>query len=233
MTLKTKSKPIRPTNNIEDIFKEIINENSVTYKSIRKWMYYPALIDDATAELVSYLYNKFKDNPDELLTIFNREKRWITYIGWYCNNQLMNNKSIFFRRYNSSYKFDDLSHPTIHNDDNIANYVDSKTMLFNNNDENALDKLEGKEILDTLIRILNTKKACELFEKEHRDLYFYLYLSDPQKKIPNFKEIAEMLDLNRKTVIKIIKPIRAFLKEEIRKLNESGEIDKFLIKKQK
>ena len=183
----------------------------------------PEHIDDAMAELVSYLWNKYQDNIEELIEKYNHSSKWIGFISLYSRNQLQNLDSAFARKY-YQLKSSDISNEEYGQDESIE-LVNYKNNVNEEVEPRKIYQLDGKYAIQLISRLLNSKECRLSFFEEDRQIYQEVYLDNPQKKIPNYSEIARQYDTSYKLLMSRLKPIHNWIREELEKLEKSGELD--------
>lgn len=219
-----KNKNKKKVSNANELFEDIMNKRQVTYRSVRSWMIRPEHIDDAMAELVSYLWNKYQDNIDELINKYNHPSQWIGFVSLYSRNQLQNLDSAFARKYYQLRNADVSTEESSQEDViEILNYQKNKNEEV---EPRKIYQLDGKYALQLISRLIDSKEAIKQFDDEERTIYKEVYLDNPSKKIPNYAEIARQYDITYKVIMAKLRAMHLWVREELTKLEKSGQLDR-------
>jgi len=219
-----KNKNKKKVTNANELFEDLMDRKQVTYRSMRAWMIRPEHIDDAMAELVSYLCNKYQNNIEDLIEKYNCSSKWIGFISLYSRNQLQNLDSAFARKY-YQLKSSDISNEEYSQEEGIE-LINYKQNINEDVEQRKIYQLDGKYAIQLISRLLNSRECKLSFFEEDRQIYQEVYLENPKKKIPNYAEIARKYGTSYKILMSRLKPIHQWVKEQLEDLEKRGELDK-------
>jgi hypothetical protein len=166
-----------------------------------------SLLEDAKAELVMHLWDKYYNDDQKqatMVAMWNRGefKFWLVR---YCTVHLRT-KGTFHKKY---------SRYGITQQVDVTNEEGIDLQELNVADE-AQDrvKMDGRDIQRQLQGILYNQETKKLFSSEEIDLYCHFFIDNPSKNIPTSAQIAREVGLPVRTVSSLISKMNKHLREQ-------------------
>lgn len=168
---------------------------------------YHSIIDELHADFLVqfYLYHE-KYGSEWTLGLYNRRNEFRGWAVALCRNRYNTHSSAFFREKNGSKSL------------NISYQEDIPEVKQEEEEQNPYLAFDKEEIKSTIISILFSPRAQEIFLKEEIDLFVSFYFIDgPKWQKWSINKLSDESRIGHNILVSIFANIRSFLREELKK----------------